>query len=89
MPEAITLSTCALKLRNSDPEIFELFIKKLDEYYKTLMDAVVEANINDVLVAQGRAQSIMAVLRILNECGIEKKEKPLPVHERPFVVPTP
>ena len=59
MPEEITLSTCALKLRNSDPEIFELFVNELEKYYDTLMDAMVQSGINDVLVAQGRTHFII------------------------------
>lgn len=89
MLEEITLSTCALKLRNSDPEIFELFVNELEKYYGTLMDAMVQSGINDVLVAQGRTQSIQVVLRTLKTCHVERKEKPLPAHERPFPVPTP
>ena len=74
----LTLSECALRLRNGNPEAFELFVEQLTKYHQTLLDAVVQADVNEVLVAQGRAQTTVALLRIFKECTVVQKPRPLP-----------
>jgi len=67
-----------LRLRNGNPEAFDKFLELLGNYYQDLMEKVVQAKPDDVLNAQGRAQSIFALLRMFKECTIEKKPRPLP-----------
>ena len=72
------MAECALRLRNGNPEAFDLFKQRMREHYEDLMEAAVFADSNEVLTAQGRAQAINGVLRTLNECTVEKKPGPLP-----------
>jgi hypothetical protein len=76
MAELSPLGAKALRLRNADPTAFEEFTAELDNYYRDLMQQIVQAPGHDVFQAQGRAQSVFALLRILVECHIERKPKP-------------
>ena len=78
MAEKQSLSDLCLRLRNGNPEAFDAFLIELRSYYDHLTDEVVQATADQVLVAQGRAQSAFALLRIFKECTVERKEKPLP-----------
>ena len=67
-----------VRLRNGNPESFDQFIEAAKEYYDDLTFRVVQSSADEVLQAQGRAQSAYAYLRMLKECTVEKKSKPLP-----------
>ncbi len=67
-----------LRLRNGNPEAFDKFLILLSDYYHDLMEKVVQAPAEEVMVAQGRAQGVMALLRMFKECTVEKKRRPLP-----------
>ena len=73
-----SLSQYMLLLRNGNPEGFDGFLKRLTEYYEDLTMKVVQAPAEEVMVAQGRAQAIFAVLRLFKECTVEQKPRPLP-----------
>ena len=72
-----TLSELALRLRNGNPEAWDEFLVRLQEYYEDLTMKVVQAPAEEVMVAQGRAQAAFALLRIFKECS-SKSHKPLP-----------
>ena len=72
------LTLAAQRLRNLNPIVFEDFLLEIDHYYDALCQAAVQAPGSEVLQAQGRAQSILALLRILKECHIEPKKQPQP-----------
>ena len=72
-----TLSELALRLRNGNPEAWDEFLVQMQGYYEDLTMKVVQAPAEEVMVAQGRAQSIFALLRTFKECTVERK-KPLP-----------
>jgi len=66
-----------LRLRNGNPEMFDRFLVLLQQYFDDLSYKVVQAPVDEVCVAQGRAQGISALLRLFKECSLNK-EKPLP-----------
>ena len=79
MADLSPLGAKALRVRHADPRAFEEFCEELDNYYRMLMQQLVQAPPSDICQAQGRAQSIFALLRILVECSIERKPaKPVP-----------
>ena len=78
MAEKQSLSDLCLRLRNGNPEAFDEFLTALTAYYEDLTFKVVQAPVEEVCVAQGRAQSAFAILRIFKECTVEKKHTPLP-----------
>lgn len=55
------------RLRSADPEIYEQFIKLMDGYVYGLIEQVVSAPSDEILVAQGRAQAGQAIFRLLVE----------------------
>ncbi len=67
-----------LLLRNGNPEAFDMVIARLQDYYDDLSFKVIQAPAEEVMVAQGRAQSAFAILRMLKECTVEQKPRPLP-----------
>lgn len=73
-----TLSDLALRLRNGNPDAWDEFLIRMQGYYEDLTMKVVQAPAEEVMVAQGRAQSIFALLRTFKECTVERKQKPLP-----------
>ena len=73
----VEMKDCMLRLRNGNPEVFDKFLGLLQAYYEGLTNKVVQAPAEEVMVAQGRAQSAMALLRLFKECTVEPK-KPLP-----------
>ena len=80
MPEVnpIEMKDWMLRLRNGNPEAFDKFLELLNNYYQDLMEKVIQAPPEEIMVAQGRAQGIMALLRMFKECTVERKPKPLP-----------
>jgi hypothetical protein len=68
----------ALRLRNASPQAFEEFLRELAIYKDELTATVTTAPVGEVLVAQGRAQSIIAIERVLKECNLPRPEKPTP-----------
>ena len=73
-----TLSDLALRLRNGNPDAWDEFLIRMQGYYEDLTMKVVQAPAEEVMVAQGRAQGVMALLRMFKECTVEKKRRPLP-----------
>jgi len=67
-----------LRMRNGNPEAFDKFLLLLQQYFDDLSLKVVQAPVEEVCVAQGRAQGAMALLRMFKECTVERKQKPLP-----------
>ena len=76
--KAPTFQEIWLLLRNGNPDAFDLVIARMQAYYDDLSFKVIKAPAEEVMVAQGRAQSAFAILRMLKECTVEKKERPLP-----------
>jgi hypothetical protein len=72
------LGVSALRLRNASPDAFEQFLHDLAKYKDQLTAAVTTAPVGEVLVAQGRAQSIIAIEQVLKECHLPRPEKPTP-----------
>lgn len=70
------LSETALRLRNGNPEVFELFVRELRGLTEQVTVAVTEADTGSILVAQGRAQQCRAFLRLFEEC--DKPKQPTP-----------
>lgn len=77
------LAVAAHVLRNVNPILFEDFLLELENYYRGLCEDVVKAQSNDVLQAQGRAQSALALLRTLKECHLEPKKPQQPLPQAP------
>jgi hypothetical protein len=71
-------SDAALKLRNTDPRVFEHFVNLFSVYTEEVTVAVTEADPTTILVMQGRAQQCRALLRLLQECDRVKPTKPTP-----------
>lgn len=72
------LAISALRLRNLEPAFWEIFLRDVEAYQDALTQELTMAPTADILVAQGRVQSIRALLRVLKECHLEPKGKPLP-----------
>jgi hypothetical protein len=62
----------ARRLRSADPENFQLFVGAFDAYTTEATVAVTEATSDQVLNMQGRARQCRAVLRLLQECHIQR-----------------
>lgn len=72
------LAVAALRLYNASPIAFSEFVRALSDMTDAATVAVTEAPAENIMVAQGRAQQMRHVLRILNECRIEPTPKPTP-----------
>ncbi len=78
MAQLSNLGVAALRIRNASPDAFNQFLVALKEFADAQADLVVSADAASVLNMQGRAQSLKALLRTLNECAIERTPKPTP-----------
>lgn len=70
------LSEFASFFKNADPDIYERFIRLLDQYTAELTVAVTEAEASSILIAQGRAQQARKFLQLFTE--IREPNKPSP-----------
>lgn len=75
-PDPRLLSDYALRMRNGNPEAFELFVRELRRLSDHVTVAVTEADTGSILVAQGRAQQCRALLRVFEECDRPKQPTP-------------
>lgn len=66
----------AKRLRNADPQSFADFIQAMEEWTGQLLLAMTEAPPDSIFLAQGQARAARALLRILNECHLERPSKP-------------
>ncbi len=71
------LSALCLRLRNADPQVWDMFVAQFTIYTETATVALTEAAPADILVAQGRAQQCRGLLRIFKECDTSSS-KPAP-----------
>ena len=76
MAQLTPLGTAALRLRNLHSGVFNDFVEEIDAYAMSLMNDVVHAPSSDILAAQGRAQSMQALLRVLKECHLARPQAP-------------
>lgn len=75
-PDPRLLSDYALRMRNGNPEAFELFVRELRRLSEHVTVAVTEADAGSILVAQGRAQQCRSLLRVFEECDRPKPPTP-------------
>ena len=66
----------ALRLKNVDPQAFQDFIGAMEVWTAELMVAMTLAPPDAIFLAQGQARAAKALLRILNECHLERPKKP-------------
>jgi hypothetical protein len=57
----------AERMKNHDPELFDLFLRALDEYVFDVTVAVTTAPVDEVLVFVGRAQNARKFLQLMSE----------------------
>lgn len=80
MAEKPTLSQLALFVRNAAPEAWENFVRAVEGYAYSVAAQMTYAPTEELPIAQGRAQAILALLDILKNCHVERK-KPTPPNE--------
>lgn len=68
------------RLKNADPEAFDLAIQVFDTYTIEAMQGLTSAPQDQILNMQGRAQQCQAFLRFMNECD---RKKPSPAQPAP------
>lgn len=76
MPALNPLGAAALRVRNHNVQDFDEFLGRVEDYYNGLAKDLIVATPNDILVAQGRTQSIEVILRTLKECHLPRPQKP-------------
>lgn len=73
------IGVAALRMKNADPEAFDIYTAQLELYQHNLTNDLIMANQQDVLVAQGRVQVMVSIIRTLKECHLQKiKPAPTP-----------
>lgn len=77
------LKEFARRLRSADPENFQSFVEALDAYALEVTVAVTEAPQDQVLNMQGRARQCMALLRLLQECHLQRPTAQAPGQPAP------
>lgn len=80
---ATMLKEFARRLRSADPENFELFVAAFDAYALEVTVAVTEAPQDEILNMQGRAKQCRAILRMLQECHLQKSPPQAPGQQAP------
>lgn len=70
MTPADVIKHYALRLKNADPESWDRFLTAFDAYATEVTVAVTEAPSDEILRCQGRAQQMLALLRLFKECHI-------------------
>ena len=76
MTSADVIKHYALRLKNADPESWDRFLQAFDGYATEVTVAVTEAPSEDILRFQGRAQQMLALLRLFKECHIVRNPPP-------------
>lgn len=66
----------ALRLKNADPESWDRFLLAFDAYATEVTVAVTAAPSEDILRCQGRAQQMLALLRLFKECHLTREPSP-------------
>ena len=77
MTPADIIKHYALRLKNADPESWDRFLLAFDAYATEVTVAVTQAPSEDILRCQGRAQQMLALLRMFKECHLTR-EPPKP-----------
>ena len=77
-PTYDSLSSLSLRLRNSSPDVWGEFVRVFDRYTTEFTVAVTEADQNQILCFQGRAQAMRSLLRLFKECNLPRGQKPAP-----------
>ena len=70
------LRKAALRFRNADPQSFRDFIAAMEMWTGELLLAVTEASADRIFIDVGQARAAKAMLRILNECHLDRPKKP-------------
>jgi hypothetical protein len=63
----------ALRLKNADPESWDRFIVAFDALATDVTVAVTTASSEEILRCQGRAQQMLALLRLFQECHLTRE----------------
>lgn len=66
----------ARALRAAAPKEWEAFVQMFDAWSTEVTVAVTNAEQNEILVAQGKAQAFLHLLRAFRDCHIQPKPKP-------------
>ena len=64
--------------KNTDPRVYEQFIRYLDAYTYEITVAVTEAPSTEILQSQGRAQQARKFFQLLSETREQPQPKPTP-----------
>ena len=70
------LRAAALRFRNTDHRVFAEFISALEAWTGERLLAITEAPPDRIFIEVGQANAGRALLRILNECHLERPKKP-------------
>jgi hypothetical protein len=73
---SIVFQHYAHQLRIAAPQEYERLVEVLDAYATEVALSAVNAEQNDVLVAQGRARAFIYILRLLREAGVKQTPPP-------------
>ena len=72
MPALPPQGVAALRLKNANPEAFDMYVAQLEQYERTLMDELVRSPQHEILAAQGRVQVLQVLIRTLKECHLPR-----------------
>lgn len=72
-PTVDTLKLLSLRLRNADPETWDQWVHAFHVYTVERAIETVGAGSDTILVAQGAARQCQALLRVFQECHIQKQ----------------
>lgn len=61
------ITECLRLLKNAEPQVYEKFLRFLNDYVTELTVAVTETPTEDILVAKGRAQQGIKFFRMFTE----------------------
>lgn len=72
------LQVAALRVRNADPEAWELFLYQLSETARRTTNTLVSVDQSAILTTQGQAQMAVALFDALLKCEDAKPKPPVP-----------
>jgi hypothetical protein len=74
-----------LRLKNSNPASWDDFVQTFDIYATEVTVQMTQAPSEEILRMQGRAQQMIALLRLMRECALVKTPPapPAPVNPNP------
>jgi hypothetical protein len=79
MAQLTAFEAAAFRLKKAEPQAFDDFIKALEDKKDRAVAAMADAPPDGLQMAQGQVRQLLALIRSLKECSIERPQPGAPI----------